>query len=102
MLVYSVSVNIVKDASQEWLDWMKSIHIPEVMATGCFTNFKLCKVIEPAQEDASVTYNVQYSCLKPETLDLYFEEFAPSLQKKHTDRYEGKFFAVRSILIDMT
>ena len=36
MIVYNVTVNIDKNIVDDWLTWMKEIHIPEVMKTGFF------------------------------------------------------------------
>lgn len=33
MIVYSVTVNIDSSIHEDWLAWMKSKHIPDVMAT---------------------------------------------------------------------
>jgi hypothetical protein len=33
MIVYNVTVNIDGAVEQEWLKWMKEVHIPEVLAT---------------------------------------------------------------------
>ena len=36
MYIYNVTVSIEKSLADEWLTWMKTIHIPEVLATGYF------------------------------------------------------------------
>ena len=38
MLVYNVTVKVNTDIHEEWLEWMKKTHIPEVLATGYFSN----------------------------------------------------------------
>ena len=37
MLVYNVTVKVNTDIHEEWLEWMKKTHIPEVLATGYFS-----------------------------------------------------------------
>jgi hypothetical protein len=102
MLIYSVTVNLQQEIWQEWLSWMKSVHIPDVLATGCFTEHRISKVTQPSQDDGSITFNIQYYCLNEDILEQYLTIFAPKLQKLHTDRYHGKFVAFRSILQDLT
>ncbi|MFB0997424.1 MAG: DUF4286 family protein, partial [Flavobacteriales bacterium] len=41
MILYNVTINIDATIQKEWLIWMKEIHIPKVMETGCFTENKV-------------------------------------------------------------
>ena len=45
MLIYNVTVGVDKAFEQEWLLWMREIHIPDVMATRMFTGYKIYKVL---------------------------------------------------------
>ena len=62
MFIYNVTVNIADDVHEEWLSWMKEIHIPEVMKTGCFTDSGILKVLYVADEGH--TYSIQYKFLE--------------------------------------
>ncbi len=97
MLLYNVTVTIDPEIQLEWLTWMKEHHIPEVLASGCFTTNRVCKLIHPEPEMGQ-TYAFQYTCHDQETLDRYFHEFAPALQKKHAERYHERFVAFRTVL----
>jgi hypothetical protein len=96
MLIYNVTVNIEDDVREEWLTWMKQVHIPDVMKTGLFLENKICKVL--GVEDEGSTYSVQYTCRNIEDYTRYVEEFAPGLQKEHNDRFREKYVAFRSLL----
>ncbi len=37
MIIYNVTVKIDNDVVAEWLNWMQTVHIPDVMQTGYFT-----------------------------------------------------------------
>ena len=101
MLIYSVTVNIQNDVMVDWLQWMQSIHIQEVMNTKCFNSFTLRQIISPESEDESTTFNISYKCSDPKLLQEYFDNFAQELQKRHSEKYEGKFVAFRTILKDI-
>ena len=94
MILYNVTVSLDPSIHTDWLEWMKNIHIPEVMATGFFVENKICRVLV----DDEITYAIQYSCESLEKLHDYQENYAPELQQKHTERYKGKFGAFRTIL----
>lgn len=96
MIIYNVTVNIDNDVHDDWLSWMKEVHIPEVMATGYFLENKICKVL--VNEEQGITYSIQYTCANMKDLEDYQREKAPELQKKHSDRYKDKFVAFRTLL----
>jgi len=95
MYLYNVTVTLEKDIHEEWLRWMKEIHIPEVMRTGIFTQNKICKLLT---EESEITYAIQYTFRKMDDLKKYQKEFAPKLQKEHSEKFKDKFAAFRTIL----
>ncbi len=98
MIVYSVTVNIDEEVHLDWLAWMKNKHIPDVMATQIFKEYRLLKVISRNEGEEGTSYNIQYSCPSMADLHAYQVKHAPALQKEHSDRYEGKFVAFRTLL----
>ena len=96
MIIYNVTVNIENDVHDEWLHWMKTIHIPDVMATGFFIENKLCRVL--VDEEQGKTYSFQYTSRNMEDLQEYQRLHAPRLQKEVADRYANKFVAFRTLL----
>lgn len=96
MILYNVTVNIDEDVHDDWLDWMKSVHIPDVMNTGLFLEAKISRIL--AEEEGGRSYAIQYLCESMEIYEQYQSVFAPSLQADHTNRYKGKFVAFRTLL----
>ena len=95
MIIYNVTVSLIDQTIQEdWLHWMKTKHIPDVMNTGCFVKNKICRLMV----DDEITYAIQYTCKDLATLEKYHQDFSPALQTEHTEKYKGKFGAFRSIL----
>ena len=96
MILYNVTINIDESIHEEWLTWMKEVHIPDVLATGCFTENKICRIL--AEEEGGKAYSIQYLAPDMETYINYQTEFAPALQQEHTKKYAGKFGAFRTLL----
>jgi len=96
MILYNVTVNIDLDVHDEWLTWMKEVHIPDVMNTGCFLENKLCRIL--AEEEGGKAYSIQYLCKDADTYQNYLDTYAAKLQQEHTDKYDGKFMAFRTLL----
>lgn len=96
MIIYNVTINIEKDVHDEWLHWMKTKHIPDVMETGYFIEQKLCKVL--VDEEQGITYSFQYTAKNMEDLQEYLDNHAPRLRKDVNDKYANKFVAFRTLL----
>lgn len=96
MFIYNVTVNISDEAHQDWLRWMKDVHIPDVMKTGCFVDSQVLKVLYV--EDEGHTYSIQYKFLEMADIEKYQKEFAPQLQEEHKRKFEGHYAAFRTLL----
>jgi len=96
MIIYNVTVKISNEKHDDWVSWMKNIHIPEVMATKKFTDYVFSKVL--VEDDEGTNYSIQYHCDCMETLEDYQDNHAPKLQQEHTARYKEHFVAFRTLL----
>src|SRR5947208_714438 len=96
MVVYQVTITLQATVEADWLDWMRRVHVPEVIKTGFFTRCTMAKAIEPAGDE--VTYVLRYACPSVEQYEQYREQFAPALQQQHTQRYAGRFRGSRLVL----
>ena len=92
MLIYNVTVKVETQA----LDWMREEHIPAVMRTGKFEDFRICRLLH--QEEDGVTYAVQYFCPDLASMYAYQQEDAPGLQAEHASRFSGKYVAFRTLM----
>ena len=96
MIIYNVTVSIDQSIHDAWFKWMKETHIPGVMGTGCFTEQRMCRVMN--EEDNGLTYAIQYHCADMDTLKRYQKEYAPALQRDYNQRFANKYAAFRTVL----
>ncbi len=97
MILYNVTVSIDNHVADEWLQWMKEVHIPEVMGTGYFLGNQICRVVED-EDTGGTTYAVQYTCRNVDDLLEYQRDHSPALQQKVNERYAGKLASFRTML----
>lgn len=97
MILYNVTVNVENSVAEDWLTWMKEVHIPEVMATGYFLKNQICRMLDEV-DNGGTTYAVQYFCRSLEDLEEYQRDHAPSLRAEQSNRYGEKALAFRTIL----
>ena len=98
MIVYNVTCHLSNELLEEWLTWMKSVHIPEVMQTGCFTESKMLRLLNQADDDEGVNIAIQYTASSLADYERYRDEFAPALQQKTREKYGEQILAYRSLL----
>lgn len=97
MIIYSVTIKIDLSAHDEWLNWMKTEHIADVLATEKFVSAKFHRVLNQDESDG-ITYNVQYSANSMGDYFDYRDSFATEMQQKGNSKFEGKFVAFRTLL----
>jgi hypothetical protein len=96
MIIYNVTVKIDTAFHDEWLQWMKETHIPDVMSSGCFTENRMLKVL--TDETDGSTYSIQYSCHSMNDFLEYEHRHAAKLRAEHSEKYRDKFVAFRTLL----
>ena len=97
MYIYNVTTNIDKSIQTDWLKWMKEKHIPDMLATGKFSNAKMSQVLID-EEMGGTTYSVQYTTDSLETLHEYYNENAQKLRNESMMLFKDKFVAFRTEL----
>ncbi len=97
MIIYNVTVKLEKDIVEEWLQWMKQEHIPELMKTGLFVDSRLCRLLEHDDDDTK-TYIAQYFLDSMEHYNTYISEHAPRMREKGLQRFGSKFIAFRTVM----
>ena len=98
MILYNVTVNVAPGIEDEWIHWMKSVHIPEVMATGRFTKHRFLKMLSEHPDAEGNTFAIQYFAKQISDLEAYLNKEAPALQKTHMEKYGEKCLAFRTVL----
>jgi hypothetical protein len=97
MILYSVTVNIDNNVQEEWLQWMRSVHVPEVLATGLFVENRILRLLNE-EDNGGSTYSFQYLLKSMDDYNTYQKEYAPALQASHKMRYADRFVAFRTLL----
>ncbi len=96
MILYNVTINIDLSVHDQWMKWMQTKHINDVLATGKFTSARMVKVL--VEEEGSVTYSIQYTTESKEKLERYYQEDAPRLRQEGLALFADKMLAFRTEL----
>jgi hypothetical protein len=97
MIIYNVTIQVDKSVADEWLKWMKEIHMPEVLQTGMFFDARLCRLLEQDETEAK-TYTAQYFCDTLTEYNTYISDYAQGLREKGFSAFGNKFVAFRTVM----
>ena len=96
MILYNVTVSIDYDIHQNWLKWMKEVHVPNVLATGLFLENKIAKI--HTEEEGGISYSIQYLLKSWEDYHNYKNNYSLELQKEYHAVYGNKSVSFRTVL----
>ena len=96
-IIYNVTTQVAGNIATSWLQWLKQEHIPDIIATGCFTNATILRLIE-VDETPGPTYAIQYHAESKALYNRYIEAFAEEMRKKAIAKWGDQFIAFRSVL----
>ena len=80
MFVYNITTKVNHDIAAAWLMWQKEHHIPRIMSTGLFIDYKVFELIDDNEMDGA-TYVIQYFTDSQKNYDRFVDEFAEELDK---------------------
>ncbi len=98
MIIYNVTIKVTKEIAAEWLEWLQQIHIPAIIATGCFTHATTLRLLE-VDDTEGPTYAVQYHAESKAQYNRYIAEFAAAQREAGLDKWGGGFIAFRSVMM---
>ncbi len=97
MIVYNTTVKIHPAIEKAWVQWQQQVHIPALMATGKFTDYKMFRLLEQDESDG-VTYVIQFFSPTWETYEQYNAQHADALQRMAQERWGDLYIAFRTVM----
>ncbi len=97
MIIYNITTKVHPAIDAAWLQWQCAEHIPEIMAAGFFTSFKILRLLEHDDGDGP-TYAVQYTAATPEDYHGYLKKYAQTAAEKAQKKWNDKANSFSSLL----
>jgi hypothetical protein len=98
MIIYNVTSSVDKEIAEEWISWMKDKHIPELLKTGLFFEYKILKVLSHDDNESTFSFAVQYYAKSIGDVQEYLENHGPRLRNDVRQRYGDRVVAYRTLL----
>ena len=91
MLIYQVKIEVDPGIEDEWQQYMKRIHVPDVLATGLIVTHQIWKI-----SDSEIpTYCYNYFFKDKSSYEQYNRDFASALRADPIKKFKNKFKASR-------
>lgn len=97
MLIYNVTLKVDRSIHENWLQWMKEKHMPDVMQSGCFVESRLLRLLETDDADGP-TYAAQYTAENEAAYRRYIAEFATAMRQDVIRKWGDKIVAFRTLM----
>ena len=97
MIIYNVTTKVDRSIAEQWLTWMNTEHIPEMINTGCFAKATILRLLE-LDDSEGPTYAVQFSAKSKELYQRYIDEHSVKMRNASFKKWGDKFIAFRSVM----
>lgn len=97
MIVYNITNKVQHNIEAEWLRWQQEEHIPDIMQSGQFEDYRILRLLDHDDEEG-VTYIVQYTAKSMKEYERYINEYAPPLREKAMKKWSNQFIAFRTVM----
>jgi len=100
MILYNTTYSVANEVEQDWLHWMKTSHIPAILATGLPISHKVLRLLTEI-DNGGATYSVQLDFNAMEDYFTYQSLHANSMQQRIQDRFSNQFVSFDTLLEDV-
>ena len=97
MIVYNLTIHVEHSIQEAWLRWQREEHIPAIMATRQFKEYRFFHLLEQ-DESEGTTFVIQFIAPTADHYKKYIEEFAPFLRNQSHDKWGNRQVVFRTIM----
>lgn len=97
MIIYNITIKVDWSIAEDWEDWMKTVYIPEMLATDCFDKHLFVRLLQ-VDETEGPTYAIQYYAPSLSKYDYYLQHHANSFRKKQTEKCGQKYVDFETLM----
>lgn len=100
MVTYLVHLMVRHEVFEDYVQWLKTEHIPEMLKLPGFIKADLCLRKGGAMEASSKDVKVIYTLKDEEAIKLYMSEYAMKIREKGLEKFPGQFSASREVWLE--
>lgn len=97
MIVYNITIKVAAAIEEDWIVWQQQEHIPQIMSSGLFTEYKMFRLLDQDDSEGS-TFIVQFFAPDKTHYQRYIDEYAGMLRQRSFDKWGNQFIAFRTVM----
>lgn len=97
MIIYNVTTKVAADTHFRWLQWLQEEHIPAMLATGLFHDYRISRLLEQDDEEGP-TYVVQYFADSLKDYQSFADQHQQALRQSGYDLFGDRFIAFTTVM----
>ncbi len=97
MIIYNVTTRVSTAIAAAWEKWALEKHIPDLLATGCFTEVTMLQLLE-IDDTEGPTFAIQCKAESKGLYNQYIEKFRPAFKQESFDLWGDQFISFRSLM----
>lgn len=97
MVVYNITTKVHASVGENWLRWQQETHIPAIMATGLFKEFRFLRLLEQDDSEGH-TYATQFTAASIGEYQQYLRDHAEKLRQEAIVKWGDRIISFRSLL----
>ncbi len=97
MIIYNTTIKVDWTIAEEWAQWMREVHIPDVLSTGCFEKHQFVRLLQE-DETEGPTYASQYYATALTKYDYYLQHYAAAFREQIKNKWGDKYVDFRTLM----
>ncbi|WAC10407.1 DUF4286 family protein [Dyadobacter pollutisoli] len=97
MIIYNITINISYEAEKDWLHYMKTIHIPEILLISAVMDCRLLRLLTEIENEGA-TYTSQFTFRTMEDFLAYQTHHQDPFLERHHALFNGQYVSFRTLL----
>lgn len=97
MIIYNITMKVEWTIAEEWLPWMKTMYIPEVLKTGCFEKHQFVRLLQ-IDETEGPTYAIQFYANNLSNYDAFLLYHSSSISLMLLTKWGKKYIHFDTIM----
>jgi hypothetical protein len=99
MIVYNTTFKLEKSAHAEWLHWMKTVHIPDILECQQVLDYRIFRLL--LTDDEGDTYAVQLYFPDMAAFEDYYRSDGILHQRILVDRYKDRYVSFSTLMLEV-
>lgn len=97
MIIINQTFNVEPSVMADWVQWLRKVYVPEVMATGYFTDNRIMRLLTEDEENGN-TFAVQFTMPSATYVNVSDNDFMHKFELMASQNFGDKVLFFRTVL----